>query len=83
VIVDRLLVPAAAKLGDHPLRLAQRIGADQHDRDGSECSRCSSRSISLPVSGWRNTGRPKVASVMKMSHGTGSNGAQVGSSRRL
>jgi hypothetical protein len=36
-----------------------------------------------PVSGWRKTGRPNVASVMKISHGTGSNGAQVGSGRRL
>ena len=30
VIIDRLVVPAPAQLGDHPLRLAQRIGADQH-----------------------------------------------------
>ena len=30
VIVDRLVMPARAQLDDHPLRLAQRIGADQH-----------------------------------------------------
>ena len=37
---------------------------------------------SLPISpmseGWLNTGSAKVASVMKTSHGTGSNGGQVG-----
>jgi hypothetical protein len=34
-------------------------------------------------SGWRNTGRPKVASVMNTSHGTGVKAAQVGSDVRL
>ena len=33
--------------------------------------------------GWRNTGRPKVASVTKTSQGTGSKALQVGSRRRL
>ena len=35
------------------------------------------------AAGWRKTGRAKVASVMKMSQGTGSKGAQVGSGVRL
>ena len=33
--------------------------------------------------GWWNTGRAKVASVMKTSQGIGSKGGQVGSGRRL
>ncbi len=28
--VDRIVEPHHAQFGDHPLRLAQRIGADQH-----------------------------------------------------
>ena len=38
----------------------------------------SSRPISASAGGWRKTGRPKVASVMKMSQGMGSKAAQVG-----
>jgi hypothetical protein len=30
VNVDRIVVAAPAQLDDHPLRLAERIGADQH-----------------------------------------------------
>ncbi len=42
-------------------------------------------SLAICASGspWRNTGSPNVASVMKTSHGTGSNGAQVGSGTSL
>ncbi len=32
--VDRVVEPHAAQLGDHPLRLAQRIGTDQHTAFG-------------------------------------------------
>ena len=39
--------------------------------------------ISSATGGCRNTGRPKVASVMKMSQGIGTKGGQVGSARRL
>ena len=49
-----------------------------------EQSRPSARACRfLRRGGWRNTGRPKVASEMKTSHSTGSNGAQVGSVRTL
>jgi hypothetical protein len=30
VEIDRVVVPALAKLADDPLRLAERVGADQH-----------------------------------------------------
>ena len=84
VEVDRVVMAARAQFGDDPLRLAERVSADQHAAaDGSECSRWSSRSISLPVSGWRKTGRPNVASVMKMSQGTGTKPGQVGSGAAL
>ena len=38
---------------------------------------------SSAASPWRNTGKPNVASVMKTSHGTTSNGVQVGSGASL
>ncbi len=83
VDVDRIVMAAAAQLHDQPLRLAERIGADQDAALGIVV-----QPLEQPVdlaggAGWRKTGRPKVASVMKMSQGTGSNGAQVGSGRRL
>ena len=41
------------------------------------------RDLARRASGWRNTGRPNVASVMKTSHFTGSKAAQVGSALAL
>ena len=76
-------MPQRAQLGDHPLRLAERIGPDQHATLRLRRQRGEQLRHFVAVSGWRNTGRPNVASVMKISHGTGSNGAQVGSARRL
>ena len=83
VDVDRLVVAGIAQQPHDALRLAQRIGADQMRALGKLLDRLSSRAISSPASGWRNTGRPNVASVMKTSHLTGSNGAQVGSAAAL
>ncbi len=78
--LDRPVVAGGAQQRDHALALAQRVDAHQMRRArgtaAASPAACRSRSAS---GGWRNTGRPKVASVMKTSHGTGSNGGQVGS----
>ena len=84
VDVDRLVVAGVAHQPDDALRLAERIGADQMRALGKLLDRFQQPARSRRASGgWRNTGRPKVASVMKTSQATGSNGAQVGSGRRL
>ena len=53
------------------------------ERYGLAFAEAKSVPISSPSGGKRNTGRPKVASLMNTSQGTGSNGGQVGSRRRL
>ncbi|GJE69231.1 hypothetical protein CHKEEEPN_0754 [Methylorubrum podarium] len=52
-------------------------------RSGNSVTDSISLRTSPRVSGWRNTGRPKVASVMNTSQGTTSKGRQVGSGARL
>ena len=73
VDVDRPVVAGFAQQPDHPLRLAERIGADEMRAFGKLLDRFQQLGRSRRVSGgWRNTGRPKVASVMKTSQATGS-----------
>ncbi len=52
-------------------------------RSGKVATECRRRAISAAGSGWRKTGRPKVASVMNRSQATGVKAAQVGSGWRL
>jgi hypothetical protein len=52
-------------------------------RSGNWATECSRAAITSAGSGKQNTGRPKVASLMNTSQGTGSKGGQVGSRRRL
>ena len=62
-------MPTLAQLGDHPLRLAQRIGADQHAALGIGAQR-GEQLVDL-VAASRDGGRPaapKVASVTNTSH---------------
>ena len=81
---DRAVVAGVAQQADEPLRLAERVDADEVGALGELGERVEQLcAISASGSGWRNTGRPKVASVMKMSQGTGSKPAQVGSGVRL
>jgi hypothetical protein len=81
--VDRLLVTRLAQERDHPLRFAQRIGADQVGAVG-KLPHGSEQLLDFgPVVGCRNTGSANVASVINTSQGTGSNARHVGSARRL
>ena len=52
-------------------------------RSGNAASEASSRPISRASGSWRNTGRPKVASVTNRSQRTSSKGAAVGSGAAL
>ena len=80
---DRAVVAGVAQERDQALGLAEGVGADEVGALGELRQRVEQAAISSTGSGWRKTGRPKVASVMKTSQGTGSNGAQVGSGVRL
>ena len=60
VEIDRLMVTGGAQLGDYALRLAQRIGADQHAASGWAAGAPDSLAISLRVGGWQNSGNPEA-----------------------
>ena len=82
--IDRPLVSGRADQRDHALRLAERIGADEMRALGKQRDRMQELvDLVVPDRRWRNTGSPKVASVMNTSQGTSSNGAQVGSRTSL
>ncbi len=84
VQIDRRVIAGRAQQRDHALRLAERIGADQMRALGKQ--RHGRQQLLHLIGGIAVRETPagrKVASVMKTSQGTSSNGVQVGSGASL